>query len=119
MGTAQPFRVILVEDEALIMMDLEQGLAEEGVEVAGVAGTLDDAMVLARTADYDAAVFDIDLQGEEVFPAAEIARERGNPFIFFSGHADARRLRGTYPDVPLVQKPATAHQIYAALRNVA
>ncbi|WP_343345297.1 response regulator [Sphingomicrobium sp. XHP0239] len=114
-----PFKIILVEDEVLIAMDLEQEFASMGVDVVGTAGTLSEAKQLAGQADYDVAVFDIDLQGEDVFPAAEIARHRGHGFVFFSGHADRGRLDKTFPGVPLVQKPATANQIYDALKAVA
>ena len=109
------FKIILVEDEVLIAMDLEQEFASMGVEIVGTAGTLADAKTLAEHADYDVAIFDIDLQGEEVFPAAEIARLRGQHFVFFSGHADSRCVDERFPGVPLVRKPATAVQLYDAV----
>ena len=76
-------KVLLVEDEALVAMMMEDVLADLGWEVAGsfgdVAPTLD---WLEKNEDLDAAVLDINLGTENVFPVAEALKARGTPFTF-------------------------------------
>lgn len=51
-------RMIVVEDEALVLMELESSLTDAGCEVVGTAGTFDEAKVLSAEADCDAALLD-------------------------------------------------------------
>lgn len=97
-------RVVIVEDEALIAMLLEEMLADRGFEVAGHAANLDEGCELARTLEFDAAILDVSLAGEEVFPVADILRERGLPFVFTTGYG-AAGLPPAWSDCPVFTKP--------------
>jgi DNA-binding response OmpR family regulator len=110
---AQP-RVLVVEDEYLIRMLLEDMLADLGYAVAAAVGTITEARELAANGDFSAAILDVNLDGEEIFPVADILKERGLPFVFVTGYGE-RSLPEPYRDRPALQKPFQADQLGAAL----
>ncbi|MCD7059166.1 response regulator [Pelagibacterium xiamenense] len=121
-GSIDGARVLVVEDDILIALELAENLAQGGAIVEGPYHTLGDAMDAARATGIDLALLDIDLEGEEVFPVARILRKRGVPFMFHTGHADREILRTDFRDVPVANKPAEARRLLArlgALRHLA
>jgi DNA-binding response OmpR family regulator len=98
-GEDQPaMKVMLVEDEAMIAMIMEDLLAELDCEVVGPFGAVANALDwLSSAAEMpDAAVLDVNLGGERVFPVAEALRARGVPFAFATGYGaiDDHRFMG-------------------------
>jgi DNA-binding response OmpR family regulator len=87
-----PARILVVEDEFLVAIQIEAILTGAGWRVTGSAGTLASAMSLARKSECDAAVLDVNLRGERVDDVAAILIERGIPFLFVSGYG-----RGNLP----------------------
>jgi len=112
-----PARILVVEDESLIRMLLEDMLADLGHEVAATAASVGAAKQLASTGAFDAAILDVNLEGQEVFPVAEILAGRGLPFIFASGYGHAA-LPEPFRDRPTLQKPFQAAQLEAALNRL-
>lgn len=100
----QGLRVLVVEDEMMVSMLIEDMLGELGCQVVGPAARLDEAMALAREADLDCAVLDVNLGGQPIFPLADLLRERGRPFAFATGYGDAG-LRDVDRGTPVLQKP--------------
>src|SRR5689334_12522959 len=102
-------RVLIIEDDPLLLMSLEDMLAELGCTVAGSAMALTPALALARELSIDLAVLDVNLAGELVTPAAEVLASRGIPFVFATGYD-----LGIVPalqDRPLLRKPYTRNQL--------
>ena len=97
-------RVLVVEDEMMVSMLIEDMLADFGCVVVGPAARVDDAVSLATTAEFDCAVLDVNVQGQSIFPAADVLRERGRPFAFSTGYGDAG-LRDVDKGTPVLQKP--------------
>ncbi|HVG48881.1 MAG TPA: response regulator [Rubellimicrobium sp.] len=98
-------RVLVVEDEYLLAEDLRRGLEDAGAEVLGPVPSVADALALLATeAPPDAAILDVNLGGEMVFPVADVLRERGVPFMFATGY-DQWSLPQAYTDVPRCEKP--------------
>ena len=64
-------RVFVVEDDAMIRMLLEDMLSELGCTIAAEAGRIEDALEAARTAEFDVAVLDVNLQGQNTAAVAE------------------------------------------------
>ena len=81
-------RVLVVEDEMLIAIEIEDVLAEMGCEIVGPVGRLDEALALAGTEKLDAAILDVTIRGGNVFPVADILTARGVPFLLASGYGD-------------------------------
>lgn len=108
-------RILLVEDEILIALEIAEALKHAGAEVVGPFLTLEDALAAAGNETVDMAVLDIDLRGEEVFPAAARLGERGIPFLFYTGRPDREQLRGPFAAVPVCVKPLPTQKLVEAL----
>lgn len=110
-------KVLVVEDEALIAMLLEEMLADRGYTVAGHGANLAEASELARTLDVDAAILDVSLAGEEVFPVATILQERGIPFLFTTGYG-AAGLPPAWSGRPVFTKPYDIEPLTECLQQL-
>jgi CheY-like chemotaxis protein len=97
-------RVLLVEDEMMIALLLESMLAELGHAIAGPVGPLDAAVDVARREAVDLAILDVNINGGEVYPVANVLATRRIPFIFATGYGRAG-LRAPYRNRPTLQKP--------------
>ncbi len=108
-------RVLIVEDESLVAMLLETILADLGCDVVGPESNIEDGLNIASgTAPLDAALLDVNVAGQEIFPVAEALKARGVPFVFSTGYGEAglpEHWRGN----PTVQKPFTEGAIRDAL----
>lgn len=110
-------RLLIVEDEYLIRMLLEDMLADLGYEVAAAVGTIAEASALAATGDFNAALLDVNLDGKEIFPVADILAKRGLPFVFVTGYGE-NSLPPPYRDRPALQKPFQAERLKSALAGL-
>jgi CheY-like chemotaxis protein len=93
--------IFLVEDETLIRMMVVEMLKELGHRVVAEAGSIQTAEPLARTSEFDLAVFDINVAGFIISPIAEIVAARGLPFVFISGYGP-EGLPALFKDKPVV-----------------
>ena len=109
-------RVLVVEDEYLIRMLLEDMLDELGYGTVAV-GTISEARQLATDGDFSAAILDVNLDGQEIYPVADILLERGLPFVFVTGYGE-RSLPEPYRDHPSLQKPFQADQLKTTLAGL-
>ena len=110
-------RLLVVEDEYLIRMLLEDMLADLGYDVAASVGSIAEARELAASGDFNAAILDVNLDGEEVYPVAEILAKRGLPFVFVTGYGE-RSLPEPYRDRPVLQKPFQLEQLKIMLAEI-
>lgn len=81
--------VLIVEDEAIIAMDLEMMLQDEGCEVVATVPSVKTALDQIAQHHIDCAFLDINLGHEQVFPVADELARRGVPFALLSGHTKA------------------------------
>ena len=107
-------RVLIVEDEMLIALMLQDMMANVGFVVDGVATSLATGIDLARTADVHLAILDINLNGEESYPIADILSARGVRLIFSTGYG-AESLKPEYKFVPKLVKPYAQANLVAAM----
>jgi len=110
-------RVLVVEDEYLIRMLLEDMLADIGYDLAAGVGTIAEASELAANGEFHAAILDVNLDGKEIYPVADILAGRGVPFVFVTGYGE-RSLPEPYRDRPALQKPFQAEQLRTALASL-
>jgi CheY-like chemotaxis protein len=110
-------RVLVVEDEYLIRMLLEDMLTDLGYNIAGAVGTIKEASELAAKAEFNVAILDVNLDGQEVFPVAEILAKRGVPFVFVTGYGE-NSLPEPYRGRPALQKPFQAEQLKRVLAGL-
>ena len=97
-------RVLVVEDEMMVSMLIEDMLGDLGCTVVGPASRIEEAFELAKSAEIDCAVLDVNLGGQPIFPLADVLREKGAPFAFATGYGDAG-LREVDKGTPVLQKP--------------
>ena len=97
-------RVLVVEDEYLIRMLLEDMLADLGYAVSEAVGTIAEARKFAADGAFDVAILDVNVDGEEVYPVADILAQRGLPFVFVTGYGEGS-LPAKYRSRPALQKP--------------
>lgn len=97
-------RVLLVEDEALVGLMMKSMLTELGYFVVGPYARLTDAISAARDGKLDAAILDVNIGGEWVYPIAEILADRNVPFAFVTGYG-AQSIDQRFAQIPVVQKP--------------
>lgn len=81
-------RVLIVEDEMLVALLIEDLLADLGCITVGPFRSVAHALEAARTEDLDLAVLDVNLDGERVYPVAEMLADRHIPFLFLSGYGE-------------------------------
>jgi CheY-like chemotaxis protein len=97
-------RVLVVEDELMIRMLLEDMLGELGYTVAAEAAHLDEALEATRSADFDLAILDVNLDGQPISPVVDALVARGTPFVFATGYGE-RGLPEPYRGRPTLKKP--------------
>ena len=110
-------RILVVEDEYLIRMLLEDMLADLGYDIAAAVGTIPEACAFAETGAFELAILDVNVDGKEIYPVADILAKRGLPFVFVSGYGEgslAERYRGR----PSLQKPFQAEQLKSTLEGL-
>ncbi len=103
-SATQAKRILVVEDELMIRMLLEDMLGELGYTVAAEAGRIEEALEAAKSADFDVAILDVNLNGQPISPVADALVARGMPFVFATGYGE-RGLPEPYRDRPTLKKP--------------
>jgi CheY-like chemotaxis protein len=114
MPDASPLKVLVVEDESLVALDIENMLEEMGCKVVASVPRLLRALDLAARLDFDLAVLDINLAGEVVYPLAFRLAERRIPFLFSTGYSTAD-LPPELRDRPVVRKPVVPANLKRAV----
>jgi PAS domain S-box-containing protein len=97
-------RILLVEDEILIAMAMVQTLGYLDFDVIGPFATVNDAIAAVEREVIDAAILDINLAGEMVYPVATALQARNVPFVFMTGYG-TEAVTGPFPQAPVFQKP--------------
>jgi DNA-binding response OmpR family regulator len=109
------YRILVVEDETLIAMEIATALEDLGCEVIGPASTLETALQLARETMPDAAILDITVRGGKTYPVANELLGRDIPFVLASGYGDWA-LPEALRDHPRLMKPFTTGELDARLK---
>jgi CheY-like chemotaxis protein len=108
-------RILVVEDSPVVGPFTAELLADLGCEVVGPAPNMAAARELAESDEpIDAAMMDVHIRGERVFPLCEVLAARGVPFVLTSGYADWQ-MPDKWEECPRLQKPYTIGQVEDAL----
>lgn len=110
-------RILVVEDEMLIALEIEEILLRLDCVVVGPVGKLDVALQMARDEPLEAAILDVTIRGGHVYPVAEQLTARGVPFVLASGYGDWA-LPEPFRDRPRLTKPYTQHDIEMHVRSL-
>lgn len=96
--------ILVVEDEMMILMIIEDMLAELGCESVTTAATVDQALGLIETQVFNAAMLDVNLNGNKTHDVAAALAARNVPFVFSTGYSAVDMTDG-YRDRPVLKKP--------------
>jgi DNA-binding response OmpR family regulator len=114
MTNAQGIRLLLAEDEWLIVERIERALEGSRYQIAAKAANLRDALRLLDTETFDAAVLDGNLDGDRTWSLAERLRRAGTPFLLLTAYASADRPHSA-AGAPAIAKPFAAEALRCAL----
>ena len=110
-------RILIVEDDALLGLDLKEHLECAGFTVLGPAASASKALALLAQAGCDAAILDVHLgRGQTSEPVAQELRLRGTPFVTVTAYSHDHRLE-PYLDFPVLSKPVRALDVIAELQR--
>ena len=109
-------KILLVEDEELVALELSAELSRLGWAIVGPAATLAEAQALLSK-HVDAAVLDVNLRGHPIYPVAEQLQKLHVPFVFCTGY-EMVDPEGRFPNVPVIRKSAHPAAVSAALSDL-
>jgi PAS domain S-box-containing protein len=104
-------RILVVEDEGLVALQLQADLEDAGHSVVGPARSLAQGLRLAESEDFDAALVDVSLGRDSSAPIADRLLARSVPFAFATGYADSAMLPEHLRRIPRLSKPYAAEDV--------
>jgi CheY-like chemotaxis protein len=110
-------RVLVVEDEQMVVWMLEDMLADLGCEMVGPAPRLAQALAMVQAEGFDAAILDVNLAGVQSFPVADALAARGIPFTFATGYEQSS-LPSEYQRFKYLHKPYQTSDLREALEQI-
>ena len=113
--TLENKRVLIVEDEPFIALQMRMSVQSHGGVVAGVAASFDAGMDMAETLAIDVALLDLNLEARDSLPIADVLAARGIPFVFATGCGRSLALRKRWPDVLVLEKPVRSETVIQSL----
>jgi CheY-like chemotaxis protein len=120
-GVDQPFagrRLLIVEDELLIALELQHIVEQLGGTVVGPAGSVEGALQLLSETTPDAALLDANLRGDRVTPVAQACRDRSVPFAVVTGYGRLELAEPLLQSAPRARKPFDRRGIHKVLAIV-
>lgn len=111
-------KVLIVEDDVLIAMDLEDELTDRGFAVTACVTTVAQARDAIEAAPPDVAILDMHLKSETTFDLAGALQSRGVPYIFVSGN-EVSALPAHLQSCPILTKPVHMDDIAALIDRIA
>lgn len=114
MEQSSPPTILIVEDEAMVAMDLADCITEAGYRVLGPVDTLAEALRLGVGSAFDAALVDANLRGQKVDELAAALSARNIPFAFVTGYG-RETLPAPYRHLTLVEKPYRHNRVKEVL----
>ncbi len=110
-------RILLVEDEAIIALDLKAIIRKANGEVIAYAANLAKALKLVNTPGLSLAILDFRLRLENSLPVASKLHSAGVPFLFYTGNAPS--IPEIFPGAPVLPKPVDPARLISTLAYLA
>lgn len=117
-GALDGIRILIVEDDFLLLLDLEMTLADAGAEITDRCRSIPEAVAAARVAEVDVAILDVRLGGQIITPVAEELAKRRVPFLFYTGQTETDPLLSAWRGNRVVSKPVSARVLVAAVKGL-
>ncbi|AMJ59749.1 response regulator [Bosea sp. PAMC 26642] len=110
-------RVLVVEDEMMLLMMIESMLEDLGCESVTAAATVNQALALLDAQAFDVAMLDLNLNGDRSYPIADALAARDVPFLFSTGYGSQGVMDG-YRERPVLMKPYQIGELVSTLRGL-
>jgi CheY-like chemotaxis protein len=110
-------RVLVVEDEMMLLLMIEGMLGDMGCESLSAAATVKQALALVEAQTFDVAMLDLNLNGDRAYPIADALAARRVPFLFATGYGTEGVIEG-YRDHPVLRKPYRFHDLVSTLERL-
>ncbi|WP_298431435.1 HWE histidine kinase domain-containing protein [uncultured Jannaschia sp.] len=111
-------RILLVEDNIVLSMDMVESLTRRGADVVETAATVEEALRLIRKEKFDAAILDMNLRGVVSFAVGDELMAKGVPFMFVTGYGSTVDVPPSFKDVPILTKPVDDGTLAASLAEL-
>lgn len=110
-------RILVVEDDYFIASDVRESLQDMGCDVVGPYPTIEEAAAVVEREALDAAVLDVNLSGNAVYPLARQLIGRRVPLLFVTGYSPDIISR-KFDAVPRLTKPIMPRQLQKAVARL-
>ena len=111
-------RVLVVEDDMMVLMIIEDMLANFGCTAVTTAATVAQGLAAVDARAFDVAMLDVNLNGEKSYPVADALAAHGVPFCFATGYSD-HAATGRHRDRPVLNKPFRYEDLAKLLSRLA
>lgn len=111
-------RILVVEDETLILMMIEAMLTDLGCESITAAATMGEAVALIDSQVFDAAMLDMNMNGNPSHPVADALVARGVPFVYCTGNNNSHKVMDVSHDQLVLKKPFKYEQLVEILTRL-
>jgi CheY-like chemotaxis protein len=112
-------RVLVVEDEFIVALDLSETVRDLGYGVDGPYARTDKALAAIERSMPAFAILDVNTADGEVYPVADKLSDAGIPIIFHSGHVAPEEISARYPAAVACAKPCPPGNLVSAIDGVA
>lgn len=109
---------MIVEDEMLVAMEMESLLEDQGCTVVGPVATVERALALIDQEQPEAAILDVNLDGQTAIPVAAALNARGVPFLLATGYGGAQAEEPELKDAPRIDKPVSHDRLMRILVRI-
>jgi CheY-like chemotaxis protein len=113
--TLEGLRILIAEDEALILMEIEDMLLEMKCTIVGPTATVEATLKAIRENEIDGALLDMSLHGKRITPAADELVARGVPFVLCTGYAREDGDEASVRNAPRLTKPFSLQSLRASM----
>ena len=110
-------KVLVIEDEALLGLEIIAALGKAGIEAIGPFPTVDGALAAIAGRKFDAALVDLNLNGIPSFDAAAALKRKSIPFAFVTAY-DRIPLPREFSSVPMLRKPCDEQRLLSMTRRL-
>ncbi|PRD43448.1 response regulator [Phyllobacterium phragmitis] len=116
-------RVLVVEDEVFVALDMAANIEDANGTVVGPVATVRQALDLLRGGEVDAAILDVNLPDGDIGPVVDLLSDQHIFTVIYTGGGLPDRLAKRYPELPVFHKPTPpsvlTHTVASALMHPA
>jgi two-component SAPR family response regulator len=110
-------RILIVEDEFLLAMELEALLQQRGCMILGPVSSVGHALGMLDGEQPDVALLDVNLKGERATPVAAALQARGVPFVLITGYSGPQLSEPELRNAPRIDKPVNCRLLKRAVET--